>query len=198
MRFCQKHIDLVKKDMIEVEEFEEACILKNRVTAGPPKGVNNWLIKWRGIFDEPEIPKTVRRNRGPTDEMTTDTTFKRGEDEKLVLSGVLVRGCIVVPFIGVRIGDTPPRGPNGPSAKELWNQKKYVPPAPPPAPKLWPWISPLRKPTVEAPPAWAGDVLGKWKIDAPEVAVALKVGVDVPLTMTIHMSNHAKQKKVGR
>ena len=40
MRFCPKHIDLVK-DMIEVEEFEEACILKDGVTAGPPKGVNN-------------------------------------------------------------------------------------------------------------------------------------------------------------
>jgi hypothetical protein len=194
MRFCPEHIDL-EKDMIEVEEFEEACILKDGVTAGPPpKGVNTWLIKWRGILDESGILNTVRRERGPTDKITTDIAFKRGEEGKLVLDGVLVRGCIVVPFTGVRISDTPPRGPNDPSIEELWDQKKYVPPAP----KLWPWILSLPKHTIEAPPAWAWDVLGKWKIEAPEVADALKIGADVPLTMTIHMSNHAKQKKIGR
>jgi hypothetical protein len=201
MRFCPEHIDLVKKDKIEVEEFEEACILKDGVTAGPPpKGVDSWLIKWRGILDESGISKTVRRERGPTDEMTTSLTFKRGEEGKLVLDGVLVRGCIVDPFTGVRISDTPPRGHNDLSIEELWDQKKYVPPPPPPppVPKLWPWISPLPKPTIEAPPAWAWDVLGKWKIDAPEVADALNIGADVPLTMTIHMSNHAQQKKIGR
>jgi hypothetical protein len=199
MRFCPKQIDLVKKGMIDVEEFEEACILKVGVAAGPPpKGVNQWLIKWRGIFDEPGISNTVRRETGPKDEMTTSITFKRGGEGKLVLSGVLVGGCLVVPYTGVRIGETPPRGPNDPSIEELWDQKKYIPPPPPPVPKLWPWISPLPNPTIEAPPAWAWDVLGKWKIDAPEVAVALKIGSDAPLTMTIHMSNHAKQKKIGR
>jgi hypothetical protein len=110
----------MKKDMIEVEEFEEACILKDGLTAGlPPKGVNNWLIKWRGILDETGNPKTFTRQRGPTDEMTTDITFKRGEEGNLVLSSVLVRGCTVVPFTGVRISDTPPKGPNDPSIEEL-------------------------------------------------------------------------------
>jgi len=125
MRFCPMHSDLMKKDMIDVEEFEQACILKAGVTAGPPpKGVNQWLIKWRGILDEPGVPNSFKRERGPTDEMTTSITFKRGEEGKLVLSGVLVGGCLVVPYTGVRIGETSPRGRNDPSIEELWDSKK--------------------------------------------------------------------------
>ena len=56
------------------------------VTADPqPKGVNEWLIKWRGKFDEPGIPNALKSKCGPTDVMTTSMTFKRGEEGKLVL-----------------------------------------------------------------------------------------------------------------
>ncbi len=99
--------------------------MKVGVTAGPPpKGFNQWLIKRRGILDEPGVPKSFKRERGPTDEMTTSITFKRGEEGKLVLSGILVGGCLVVPYTGVRIGETPPRGRNDPSIEELWGSKK--------------------------------------------------------------------------
>lgn len=125
MRFCPKHSDLMNKDKIDVEEFAEACILKDGVTAGPPPtGVNQWLVKWRGAYDDPELSKYVKRERGPTDVMTTSITFKRGEEGKLVLSGVLVGSCIIVPYKGVRIGETLPRGPNDPSIEELWVSKK--------------------------------------------------------------------------
>jgi hypothetical protein len=56
--------------------------------------------------------------------MTTSIMFKRGEEGKLVLSGVSVRGCMFIPYTGVRIGETPPRGPDEPSIEELWDQKK--------------------------------------------------------------------------
>ena len=124
-RFCPKESELMKKDAIGVEEFEAACILKDGVTAGPPPtGVNTWLVKWRGTFEEPEDRYVFKRERPPTDQMTTSIMFKRGEEGEMVLSGVLCKGCFVVPYKGVRIGDTPARGPKDSSVEELWESKK--------------------------------------------------------------------------
>jgi len=99
--------------------------LKDGVTAGPPPtGVNTWLVKWRGTFEEPEDRYVFKRERPPTDQMTTSIMFKRGEEGEMVLSGVLCKGCFVVPYKGVRIGDTPARGPKDSSVEELWESKK--------------------------------------------------------------------------
>lgn len=180
---------------IKVEDFEKACILKEGVEAGPPPGnVNQWLMKWRGSLVKKYLPDSMRKDE-PRDNMTTSITFKCGEDGRLSLSGVLLEGCIFRLFEGVRVGDGTPREPSAPKLEMLWNDKKFKEPRPP---ALWPWRSPIPSECVESPPAWAWDVIGKWKIDALEVAASLKAKKNDLFTMEIHMANSKKPVSLGR
>lgn len=151
---------------MSVEDFEKACILKDDVKVGPPpRGVNEFFLKWRGTLNKKEgYPERLMKPT-PTDEKTARITFKAGEGGKMEAGFVLVEGGTEGGFIrfmkAEKIGDGKHRGPNDPSIEELWEQKKFVPPPPPPPPRLWPWTSPLPASIIEAPPVWAWDVLGK-------------------------------------
>jgi hypothetical protein len=199
MRFCpgDPYNDIEAREELPVEEFEKACILEPGMVAGPsPHGVNDWIVKWRGVIKADDPP-------GPTDNSSADISFKMGEEGKLVLSGVLIKGYtsgILFFFEGVKTGDLDARGPNEPTLETLWEKQKFVP-AGQPTPKLWPWKSPMPSTCIESPPAWAWDVLGKWKITSASLTDAFELSLDTPLNLHIHMVNSTKPqelKKLGR
>lgn len=184
-----------------VKQFEKACILEEGVMAGPPpQGVNDWLIKWRGPLDLP-LPSSQAARESKTkdvitDEMTTNFTVRRGENGTLSLRGVMCNGVRVNPFHGVRIGDAPPRADNAPTIETLWKQRAHKEPPPP---KLYEWKSPLPADPIQKPPKWAWDVLGKYKVDAPDLAEEIGIDRDEPLSMTLYMDNRkCNPKNVGR
>lgn len=121
-----------------------------------------------------------------------------GDDGRMSSKFVLLENGLVRFFRGVRIGDGKPLLPNDPIIEELWEEKKFKAPSPLPPPRLWPWNSALSTPKIEAPPVWAWDILGKWEIEAPEVAKALDIEKDAPMSMTIRLSNDPRNKKIGR
>lgn len=198
MRLCPNSDDIAESEKTNVEKFEQRCILKEGVRAGPPpEGINSWLIKWRGtLVDKLEKYMPEKAKKDPKhDAFTTNFTVKRGEDDTLVLRGVIVEGCIIRSFTGVRIGDEETRGASDPTIATLWKKNAWIPPPPP---KLWPWKSPIPNPCIQRPPEWAWDVLGKWEITAPNVAEALEIGEGEPLTMTIRMANALKPSTARR
>jgi len=195
MRFCPVESFSPDKDGITAEEFVGACALKDDAQAGPsPNGINHWWIKWRGTLIDKWLPESMRGDE-PRDVMTTDISFKCGEDGKMSLSGVILAGCSICCFKGTRVGDVKPRGPEEPMLDALWEEKRFKEP-PPPA--NYPWKSPLPSECVEKPPVWAWDVLGKWNIDAPDVIDGLKAGKNARFTMTIYLSNKKKPAAIGR
>ena len=192
IRLCpDTAFDLDKEDEISVERFEKVCNMGwGRKAAAPPDGINHFLVKWRGKFIDTHLPETMREDRNP-DEMTTDIRFKTGPDGRLIMSGVMIDSCNIRPFTGVRIRDGKPRPPYSLTIDRIWEEYKfkYKEPLPPPAPKLWPWKAPVLARCVEKPSAWAWDVVGKWQIEAPQVADFLKVNKWLPITITIHLAN---------
>lgn len=183
---------------VSLQEFEKACILKDGVIAGPPpNGVSDWLFKWRGTTNPCEWDKYRTRELSPPEKMTSSISFQAGEDGRLAMRGVTAERNTYVFFKGVRIGDGTPRGPNDPSIATLWEQKQNVPP-PPPA--LWPWNSKLPKNPIEEPPPYAWDILGRWKIAAPEVAENMNIegGKNADMSMFIEMDNTKAEKNNGR
>jgi len=189
MCFCPK--GALTGENFTVKEFEEACVLKEGIQAGPlPHGTNSWMIKWRGSLIEEDT-----KEERVVDDMTTNFTVKCGKDGKLKLSGIIMEGCLLCFFTGIRAGDAKPRKANEPTLETLWEEKRWKEPPPP---KIYQWKSPLPTECVQSPPEWAWDVLGKWKVEGPDVVENLKAGKNDPFTMTIYMANSKRPVALGR
>lgn len=147
MRLCPS--GALPGEEFTLKEFEEACVLKDGTQAGPPpQGTNQWLIKGRGtLVEKYSTPENALKHR---DRITTSFTVRgSNKDGKLTLRGVLLKGCKVCSWTGVRTGNAPPRGVDDPTFKTLWENLAYKEPPPP---KLYQWKTPLPAEPVQTPP----------------------------------------------
>jgi hypothetical protein len=105
MRFCP-HVESNEREDVDMKDFEKACVLKRGQWVGPhPNRLQKWNLRWRGLDMDTGVVEQG------SDQYQTEIEFKKGDDGKLTLSGVMVFQFQPMVFRGVKIKEgKPPKG----------------------------------------------------------------------------------------
>jgi hypothetical protein len=100
MRFCHGHTYSTSH-----VQFEEGCVLKPGVWAGPsPRGIQVWNFRWRAEYEGDGVVEA-------SDERETQIEFSEDEDGSLRAAGRIVFGAYKArKFEAVRTGELEDKG----------------------------------------------------------------------------------------